>query len=107
MDRVAVGYCASGCEIGRWNRLGSPETNSPRRKPAPGMIFEAQHDHQLDLSGSYFIGDKSSDIACGKNAGIRTILVQTGYGAEEHDCCPDWIANDHADAADIILNADQ
>ena len=84
-----------------------PETNSPRRKPAPGMIFEAQHDHQLDLSGSYFIGDKSSDIACGKNAGIRTILVQTGYGVKEHDCGPDWIANDLADAADIILNADQ
>jgi len=81
-----------------------PGTNSPRRKPAPGMIFEAQRDHQLDLSRSYFVGDKRSDIDCGKNAGIRTILVQTGYGAEERDCGPDWVANDLAEAADIILN---
>lgn len=84
-----------------------PGTNSPRRKPAPGMIFEAQRDHRIDLSRSYFVGDKSSDIACGKNAGIRTILVETGYGDKERDCGPDWIANDLAEAADIILRAGQ
>src|SRR4249920_309145 len=33
----------------------SPETNSARRKPAPGMIFEAQSDHRLDLARSYFV----------------------------------------------------
>jgi D-glycero-D-manno-heptose 1,7-bisphosphate phosphatase len=45
-----------------------PETNSPRRKPAPGMIFEAQRDHHLDLARSYFIGDETNDIGCGRNA---------------------------------------
>jgi D-glycero-D-manno-heptose 1,7-bisphosphate phosphatase len=82
-----------------------PETNSPRRKPAPGMIFEAQRDHHLDLARSYFIGDKTSDIGCGRNAGVRTILVQTGYGAYEMDCRADWIARDLAHAAEIILRA--
>ncbi len=82
-----------------------PDTNSPRRKPAPRMIFEAQRDHHLDLTGSYFIGDKTSDIACGRNAGVRTILVQTGYCAHEIDCCADWIARDLARAAAIILGS--
>lgn len=80
-----------------------PETNSSRRKPAPGMIFEAERDHQLDLARSYFIGDKTSDIECGRNAGVRTILVQTGQGA--HDRRPDWVARDLAHAAEIILSS--
>jgi D-glycero-D-manno-heptose 1,7-bisphosphate phosphatase len=85
----------------------SPDTNSPRRKPAPGMIFEAQRDHRLDLARSYFVGDKTSDIGCGHNAGMRTILVQTGYGAREMDCRADWIARDLAHATEIILEADR
>jgi D-glycero-D-manno-heptose 1,7-bisphosphate phosphatase len=84
-----------------------PETNSLRRKPAPGMIFEAQRDHHLDLARSYLIGDKTSDIGCGRNAGVRTILVQTGYGAREIDCRADWIARDLAQAAEIILGANE
>src|ERR1700704_4727039 len=82
-----------------------PETSSARRKPAPGMIFEAQRDHHLDLARSYFIGDKTSDIGCGRNAGVRTILVQTGYGAHETGCRADWIARDLAQATEIILGA--
>ena len=82
-----------------------PGTNSSRRKPAPGMIFEAQRDHRLDLARSYFIGDKASDIECGRNAGVRTILVQTGYGAHEINCRADWIARDLAHATEIILGA--
>ena len=83
-----------------------PDTNSLRRKPAPGMIFEAQRDHRLDLARSYLVGDKRSDIACGRNAGVRTILVQTGYGVHESDCQADWIARDLAHAATIILGTD-
>lgn len=80
-----------------------PEADSARRKPAPGMIFEAKRDHHLDLERSYFVGDKTSDVACGRNAGVQTILVQTGYGAREIDCRADWIARDLAHAAEIVL----
>ena len=67
------------------------------------MILEAQREHHLDLARSYLIGDKASDIECGRNAGVRTILVQTGYGAHESDTGADWIARDLAHAAEIIL----
>jgi D-glycero-D-manno-heptose 1,7-bisphosphate phosphatase len=80
-----------------------PDLATGRRKPAPGMVLEAQRDHQIDLAGSYFIGDKALDIECGRNAGVRTILVKTGYGANETHADPHWIANDLSAAADIIL----
>jgi len=71
------------------------------------MIFEAQRDHRLDLRRSFFVGDKASDIGCGQNAGVRTILVQTGYGAGENNCRPDWVARDIAEAAEIILKENE
>ena len=80
-----------------------PTSTSIRRKPGPGMIFEAQRDHRIDLRRSFLVGDKASDIGCGQNAGVRTILVQTGYGAAQTNCRPDWIAKDIAEAAEIIL----
>jgi D-glycero-D-manno-heptose 1,7-bisphosphate phosphatase len=80
-----------------------PGKNSARRKPAPGMILEAQRDQGLDLTRSWLIGDKASDIECGRNAGVRTILVESGYGAKEPICGADWIARDLARAAEIIL----
>lgn len=78
-------------------------SGSIRRKPGPGMVFEAQRDHRLDLGRSFFIGDKASDIACGRNAGVKTILVRTGYGSGETDPGADWIARDLCQAAEIIL----
>ena len=84
-----------------------PTANSPRRKPEPGMVFEAQRDHYVDLARSYFIGDKASDVDCGRKAGVKTILVQTGYGAGTVDSGADWIARDLPHAAEIILGLDQ
>jgi len=45
------------------------------RKPSPQLVFKAAKDYQIDLTLSYFAGDKSSDILCGKNAGTKTILM--------------------------------
>jgi D-glycero-D-manno-heptose 1,7-bisphosphate phosphatase len=82
-----------------------PERATGRRKPAPGMVLEAQREHQHDLSRSWFIGDKAIDVECGRNAGVRTILVKTGYGANEAHANPDWIAEDVPAAAEIIIKA--
>lgn len=81
----------------------APEENSPRRKPKPAMVFEAQRDHDIDLSRSFFIGDKVSDIECGRNAGVRTILVETGDGHAEKNCAPDFVAKEVVAAVEIVL----
>jgi D-glycero-D-manno-heptose 1,7-bisphosphate phosphatase len=48
------------------------------------------------------IGDKAADVECGKRAGVKTILVLTGYGAEQ-DCAPDYRAQDVAEAIRTVL----
>lgn len=60
-----------------------PELASERRKPAPGMVLEAARDLGLDLSASFLIGDKVSDMECARRAGVREVLVKTGYGEVE------------------------
>jgi D-glycero-D-manno-heptose 1,7-bisphosphate phosphatase len=64
------------------------------RKPAPGMIMEAAAKHAIDLTRSYLVGDKVSDIEAGRRASVRTVLVRTGYGAEHESTAKSDIAAD-------------
>lgn len=80
-----------------------PNTQSLRRKPAPGMILEAASEHGIDLSRSFMIGDKQIDIECGFNAGVRTILVETGYGRDLSNCNPDFRVPTVTEAIRIAL----
>ena len=80
-----------------------PDRATDRRKPGTGMLVEAQKEHDVDLARSFFVGDKAIDVECGRKAGTRTILVKTGYGADETHSNPDWVADDFRAAADIIL----
>jgi len=80
----------------------APGVPSARRKPAPGMVLEAAADLDLDLARSFFIGDKSADIECGRRAGARTVLVLTGYGREQR-AEPEFTAADIVEAVELIL----
>jgi D-glycero-D-manno-heptose 1,7-bisphosphate phosphatase len=61
----------------------APDQPSRGRKPSPQFLFDARDQFGLDLSASYVIGDKWSDMECGWNAGVKKcILVRTGYGRE-------------------------
>lgn len=60
----------------------SEEKDCICRKPSPKLVFDAAKEHGLHLGQSYFIGDSVADIECGENAGIKTVLVKTGYGVE-------------------------
>lgn len=83
--------------------------NCSCRKPNPGMLLEAKNKYNLDLSQSFLIGDKISDIGAGFNAGCKTILVLTGYGKkelkrqEQWEYQPDYIAKDLYRAASWIV----
>jgi D-glycero-D-manno-heptose 1,7-bisphosphate phosphatase len=81
-----------------------PGQRSTCRKPAPGMILQASREHQIDRSRSFFIGDKEIDAECGRNAGTRTIRVQTGFDRDTSGTVADWVAPDLAAAAKIIVD---
>jgi D-glycero-D-manno-heptose 1,7-bisphosphate phosphatase len=56
----------------------------PRRKPNPGMLLDAASALHIDLSRSILIGDSAKDIGAGKAAGVRTVLLETGYNTRAH-----------------------
>ncbi|MCU0590026.1 MAG: HAD family hydrolase [Desulfobacterales bacterium] len=80
------------------------------RKPAPGLLLDAQRKHRIDFSAAVMIGDSATDIECALSAGVRTaVLVRTGNGAEaerELAACgvlPDVIADDLNRAVEWII----
>ena len=59
--------------------LGENRRVSAGRKPGPGMIFRARDELDLDLSRSALVGDRESDMAAARAAGVGTaILVRAG-----------------------------
>lgn len=77
--------------------------DSPLRKPAPGMLLRAAEEQAINLASSIVVGDKLSDIAAGRAAGCRTILVRTGVaGSDVGDATPDYTVDDLPTAAATI-----
>ena len=83
----------------------APGEPSNCRKPAPGMVLQAALEQDVDLAGSFLIGDKEIDAECAHNAGVRAIRVRTGFDKMTDGSCADWIAEDLSAATEIILKA--
>ncbi len=71
------------------------------RKPEPGMLKEASVKHKIDLKNSWMIGDRDSDIAAGKSAGCKTILINNSQTKISVDYC----ATDLNKAVEFILDS--
>ncbi len=90
--------------------LHAPDAGCPCRKPKPGLILDAARDLNLDLSRSYLIGDRYKDVETAANAGVKGILVLTGYGLGEYEHFhtqpqpkPVHVARNLLEAVDFIL----
>ena len=79
----AVFYCP------HWSANG---TICSCRKPQTGLIEQAMKQFEIDSDNSYFVGDRASDIECGQNMGIRTVMLESGYGSNrlEKVIVPDY-----------------
>jgi D-glycero-D-manno-heptose 1,7-bisphosphate phosphatase len=73
------------------------------RKPAPGLLMQAAAELGADLSRSWFVGDTWMDVAAGRAAGCRTILV-----GRERDLVQSWSDDRHPDHAvpDLLAAAE-
>jgi histidinol phosphatase-like enzyme len=81
--RLATMLLEQGIEIMAWYSCPhAPQAACACRKPLPGMAVAAARDWQLDLPGSYVIGDKRSDMELADAIGGTGILVTTGHGRE-------------------------
>ena len=64
-------------------KLEQYRQDSPLRKPRPGMLDKAAAEHDIDLSRSYLVGDRPSDMECARSRGLKALFVRTGYGEGE------------------------
>jgi D-glycero-D-manno-heptose 1,7-bisphosphate phosphatase len=81
------------------------------RKPKPGMLEDAARALKIDMKRSYMIGDKYSDLQCGRAAGTAAVLVRTGEGTETERNLPghpylrpDMVCDDLGAAAELIVS---
>ncbi len=75
------------------------------RKPGPGLLNRAMEDFDIDLSRSWMIGDRKSDLQFGLNHGLCPILVMTGHGREVEN----WnghVCDSIVDASSLILEVE-
>jgi rfaE bifunctional protein nucleotidyltransferase chain/domain len=96
---------AAGCGIDKiYFCPHSKAENCECRKPEPFFIKRAERELSVDVPNSFVIGDMTSDIQLGKNAGCRSILVQTGRGGDDgmFDGKADFTAKDLFAAAEWI-----
>ena len=74
----------------------------PWRKPRPGMLQQAAQDMELDVERSWLVGDSPRDIAAGRAAGLRTILVSRDR-TRIAEAAPDYSAASLAEEVELVL----
>ncbi len=82
------------------------------RKPKPGLFLQAAEELNIDLSKSFVVGDRWSDLKAAANCDATGILVLTGYGRGDYDYIgpkqeiqPKYVAEDLMDAVQWILSS--
>lgn len=88
-------------------RLGEYRVRCDCRKPEPGLLVKAAREWNIDLPGSYMIGDGVTDIIAGRAAGTTTLFASSRkcYNCDsliEHKAWPDYIVGDLAEAVFVI-----
>ena len=75
------------------------------RKPKPYFLLKASQDYGIDRDQSWMVGDRDTDIECGKAAGVRTILIKNPQSSGDRDLSnPDFTAVNLKEAVRIILH---
>lgn len=83
------------------------------RKPRTGLIDQALKDFDIDMEHSYVVGDRYVDVDFARRAGLKGVIVRTGYGLGElqynAEGNPDsvYTAEDLLDAVKWILEQER
>jgi D-glycero-D-manno-heptose 1,7-bisphosphate phosphatase len=78
--------------------------NCDCRKPKPGMLIEAARELSIDLSRSFMVGDRASDVEAGHAVACRTLFIDLDYSEPKPTNAHHVVAS-VKEAADIIVNS--
>lgn len=98
-------YCPHHPDRGFEGEVPEYKTECDCRKPRTGLIDRAIKELNIDIGCSYMIGDRTVDIMTGINAGLKTILVRTGYAGKDgkYRCEPDFTFENLREAVDFVI----
>jgi histidinol-phosphate phosphatase family protein len=100
-------YCPHHPESGFEGEKKELKIDCECRKPKIGLFLEAAEKYNIDLSKSWMIGDRYIDIKAGKDAGCKTILVETGHCGNDKnknlETNPTFICENLFDSVNAIL----
>lgn len=101
----AIYYCPHHPDKGYPGENPKYKIDCECRKPKPGMVFQASNDFGIEPSGCFVVGDRTSDIKMGRDAGCRTVLVRTGRAGKDgkFDIRPDYVCENLLEAARLII----
>lgn len=104
-----VAFCPHHPDRGYQGERAEYKIRCTCRKPLTGMVDKMIEEYHIDRARSYVIGDTTTDIQLGRNAGIKTVLVHTGQAGRDgkYDVCADIEAEDLLDAVGKILALDE
>lgn len=98
-------YCPHHPDKGFEGEVPELKFDCECRKPKTGMIDEAVKKYNIDLSKSYMVGDSTMDLETARNAGVKSVLVDTGFAGNDgkYDRSCDIEAKDLLDAVEKII----
>ena len=98
-------YCPHHTDSGFKGEVGALKFDCNCRKPKIGLFTKAKKDLNIILEKSWVVGDSTRDILAAQNAGMKSVLVQTGYAGKDgsFEVSPDFIAKDLSEAVKLIL----
>ena len=98
-------YCPHHPDKGFEGEVPELKFDCECRKPKTGMIEEAVKKYNIDLSKSYMVGDSTMDLETARNAGIKSVLVDTGFAGNDgkYDRSCDIEADNLFDAVEKII----
>ncbi len=80
----------------------NPDEGCSCRKPSPELVFKASKEFNIDLSLSYFVGDRESDVLCAINSGCKPILIKTNSDNTKLETEPEYIIKSLSDLTEIL-----
>ena len=76
-------YCPHHTDKGFEGEVPELKFDCECRKPKTGMVMNAVEKYNIDLSQSYMVGDSTMDLEMARNAGVKSVLVNTGFAGND------------------------
>ncbi len=73
------------------------------RKPDTGMVTDSAEKFGIDISRSFMVGDKDSDILLAKNSGLKSFYLKNTMYEHDKNIIPDFYVSDLKEASDAII----